>query len=554
MTTPVPVPTGVANVDAAPVAGPLSRTSPIAGAMSMQSPTGPVPVGDGFGPKIIGPGGESPLMQRGSARAASTFADPAAALRAPASGQQSPSAVVQGSHLVWQNLSAGWRSIWIMNGAAWANQASYLPTISTDWQIAAAADFSGDGNADLLWQNVNAGWRSIWIMDGPTWGGQAAYLPTVAPEWRIAGAADFNADGSPDIVWQNTLTGDRSIWLMNRTTYTGTTIALPNVPKEWSIVAVDDFNADGKPDLVWQNLSISGRSIWFMNGTSWTGQAAYLPTIGPDWSIVAAADFNSDGKSDLVWQNTQAGWRSIWLMNGSTWNGQYSALPQVSVDWSIAAAGNFTNGPVPAAPTNLAPSSFVSSSPSQITLSWTRGASANETSTEIERATWAASQNSSPSNPIQWTTVGTVGAGVTTFTNTGLSAATRYVYRARACNASGCSSAALAITTAETAPLSITPLTLGTPAIAAPTSQGSSRWFQVTLPAGRSTFTVQTSAGSGESDLYVRYNSLNGTTGGCSSALTGTTESCTINTPAGGTYYIQLFGRNAYSNVNVVAN
>jgi hypothetical protein len=78
----------------------------------------------------------------------------------------------------------------------------------------------------------------------------------------------------------------------------------------------------------------------------------------------------------------------------------------------------------PAAPTGLAASAVSSS---QINLSWTDNAS-NETGFKIERKTGSGGT---------WSQVATVGAGVTGYSNTGLSASTTYTYRVRATNSAG---------------------------------------------------------------------------------------------------------------------
>jgi len=148
-----------------------------------------------------------------------------------------------------------------------------------------------------------------------------------------------------------------------------------------------------------------------------------------------------------------------------------------------------------------------------------------------------------------------VGAGVTTFTdNNGLAAATRYFYRVRSCNAAGCSGTGGATGIAETAPSTITTLTANVSSVATSASQGTSKWYQITIPAGHATLVVSSTGGTGESDIYVTYNSLNATTVACTSALTGPTESCTVNNPAAGTYYIRLFGQSSFANVTVKAN
>ena len=78
---------------------------------------------------------------------------------------------------------------------------------------------------------------------------------------------------------------------------------------------------------------------------------------------------------------------------------------------------------VPAAPTEL---SAVRASSSQINLTWTDNAN-NETGFKIERRTGTGS----------FTEVGTVGANVTSYSNTGLANNTQYTYRVRAYNDAG---------------------------------------------------------------------------------------------------------------------
>ncbi|HQR38064.1 MAG TPA: M36 family metallopeptidase [Blastocatellia bacterium] len=81
-------------------------------------------------------------------------------------------------------------------------------------------------------------------------------------------------------------------------------------------------------------------------------------------------------------------------------------------------------GTAPAAPSGL---TATATSSSQINLAWTDNAN-NETGFKIERKTGSGGT---------YAQIATVGAGVTTYSNTGLTASTAYYYRVRATNATG---------------------------------------------------------------------------------------------------------------------
>lgn len=85
--------------------------------------------------------------------------------------------------------------------------------------------------------------------------------------------------------------------------------------------------------------------------------------------------------------------------------------------------------------------------------------------------------------------------------------------------------------------------------------QGENTVFALSVPAGAGDLQIESFGGSGNIDLYVRYN-VNPTLSvyDCGSMNPGNDESCTVANPNSGTYYILVHGVTAYSEVNLQAS
>lgn len=115
------------------------------------------------------------------------------------------------------------------------------------------------------------------------------------------------------------------------------------------------------------------------------------------------------------------------LKIGFTLDNTFAQLPQSSSVMATFEGNDGGSGTPPSAPTNL---SVTTVSPNELDLVWTDNAT-DETGYKIER---------SPAGVGSFQLIETTGANATSFSDTGLSAATGYVYRVYAYNASGNSS------------------------------------------------------------------------------------------------------------------
>ena len=84
---------------------------------------------------------------------------------------------------------------------------------------------------------------------------------------------------------------------------------------------------------------------------------------------------------------------------------------------------------------------------------------------------------------------------------------------------------------------------------------GSQTFFKLTVPAGQSDAVFQLSGGTGDADLYVKLGAKpTMSTFDCRPFLNGNNETCTINNPAAGDYFVMVRGFAAFSGATLVGH
>ena len=165
---------------------------------------------------------------------------------------------------------------------------------------------------------------------------------------------------------------------------------------------------------------------WSDNSADETGFRLERSLDGSNWSLRANLGANVTGYTDTGLASNTTYLYRVRAFNATETSG-----------WSNVASA--TTDPLPpAAPSNLGATAM---SESRIDLAWQDNAN-NESGYRVDRST----------NQVNWTTIANLGANATTYSNTGLSAATTYYYRVSANNSAGSSAYASAQATTDEPP------------------------------------------------------------------------------------------------------
>ena len=220
----------------------------------------------------------------------------------------------------------------------------------------------------------------------------------------IAGSATYDAGANATVGVENpqgtagTLISFNTASLANGTSYRCSTRGTPSVP--------------AVPSLRVASSSATSVSLAWVDVADETGYAIERSADNATWSTIANPAANAVSYIDTATQPATVYYYRMRASNGVGSSG-YSTVVSVT-----------TPAAPPATPAGLA---ALAVSASQINLSWSDVA--NATGFEIDRST----------NGTNFTLAATVGAGVTTYSNSGLAASTTYGFRVRAVNSGGAS-------------------------------------------------------------------------------------------------------------------
>jgi hypothetical protein len=203
-------------------------------------------------------------------------------------------------------------------------------TVGPSAQHVIAADFNGDGNADLAVSNFgnqdddSGGNLQIFLGHGDGTFTQGATANAGATPVSMA-AADFNGDGKMDLAVVNVTQDNISVLLGNGdgTFQAPVTVPVPepmNCPaaglcRPGSLVAAD-FNGDGRMDIA---IGMSGGgavAVLLGNGNGSFKPAVSYPAGIGNMNYLAWMDLNGDGNLDLIVANPDPNGFSFLFGNG----------------------------------------------------------------------------------------------------------------------------------------------------------------------------------------------------------------------------------------------
>lgn len=195
--------------------------------------------------------------------------------------------------------------------------------------VADRVDVTGDTRADLLELTESAAGTRITIhsMDRRGVVNEIAYD---VGNFTFLTAADFTGDGTADILWRGA-DGETGIWIMRFGIPVGW-VGFGKVDSAWGVAGTGDLTGDGVDDIIWQRGERFG--FWDIDAGGTEARWTELGTVS-GWSLTGIGDYDGDGTDDLLWRNSSTGEIGYWDMEGGAIAGWHS-LGTVAAAWTAA--------------------------------------------------------------------------------------------------------------------------------------------------------------------------------------------------------------------------
>lgn len=209
-----------------------------------------------------------------------------------------------GAELYWRNAAS-------QEFAYWAHA---LPTAArgfsmvSPYDIAAIADFTGDGRSDVLWKSDSDHFLVLWVAKDE--GYEQREIGGFEPGMSFVGVGDFDGDERYDVAWRNYTTGQLKLWLMRGETIAATRVAA--MPGWYDVLGIGDFSNKGSSDIVYADANEV--NLYLNDGSAFRGTRVNARPSG--WTYATSADMDGDGRDDMLWVNDTLKLLSYWQMDG----------------------------------------------------------------------------------------------------------------------------------------------------------------------------------------------------------------------------------------------
>jgi hypothetical protein len=200
-----------------------------------------------------------------------------------------------------------------------------------------AADFNGDGMADILWREP-AGDPLVWQMNGLNVDARHALTSEPDAGAVIAGTGNFFGTGADTILWINSA-HELSLWQSNGATVTQTCTVANSINPSWDFLGIGDVNGDGVDDVLWR-LPGGTIEVLLMDGCNAPQTVSLGASADPTWSLAGIGDVDGDGFSDLLWRDSN-GNIVLWQLGASEAVTSTTLAAGTYASWNVAAVADF---------------------------------------------------------------------------------------------------------------------------------------------------------------------------------------------------------------------
>lgn len=213
------------------------------------------------------------------------------------------------SDVLMRNSTNGTWFVYLLDGLNVPASGSINLAFNQDWEFQGAADFNGDGKSDVLLRHqVNNSWF-LYALDGLGLNQSSTGLIRFAlnPNWEFSAAADFTGDGKADMIMRRK---DGPWWMYQadgtevvKNNNFGLLALTGNIV--WKFQGAGDFNGDGHEDVLLRNAENGRWFLYALDGRQKLSEDTGAVSMNNDlsWDYVGIGNTFNNSSQPAMWNS-----------------------------------------------------------------------------------------------------------------------------------------------------------------------------------------------------------------------------------------------------------